>query len=245
MKVRKSFIAALVVALLAGGGYRFADAQQSGGAFIPSFDYIISAAWTWTSASPFVFEGATDNTFETTLAITDPTADRTLTLPNSTGTLARTASDTFTSTTMTAPTITSPNISGAVSGGASYAAPTLTTPTITSGISGSGTYTFPSNTGGMPIVVNCGPTGTANCGNTAAGANAKVFYGTATMTAGSATISGLSPTFTTTTSGACIGIDQSGSSGVLAEVVISGVSSLTVSGTGSGVVWYMCVGVGG
>jgi len=35
-----------------------------------------------------VFEGLTANAFETTLAVTDPTADRTLTLPNETGTLA-------------------------------------------------------------------------------------------------------------------------------------------------------------
>ena len=35
-----------------------------------------------------IFEGATADGFETTLAVADPTADRTLTLPNSTGTLA-------------------------------------------------------------------------------------------------------------------------------------------------------------
>ena len=42
-----------------------------------------------------VFEGATDNTFETTVSVTDPTADRTITLPNATGTVALiTVSDT-------------------------------------------------------------------------------------------------------------------------------------------------------
>ena len=35
-----------------------------------------------------VFEGATADSYETTLQVTDPTADRTLTLPNSTGTVA-------------------------------------------------------------------------------------------------------------------------------------------------------------
>jgi hypothetical protein len=35
-----------------------------------------------------VFEGTTADAFETTLAITDPTADRTITLPNSSGTVA-------------------------------------------------------------------------------------------------------------------------------------------------------------
>ena len=33
------------------------------------------------------FEGSTDNAFETTLAVTDPTADRTITLPDATGTV--------------------------------------------------------------------------------------------------------------------------------------------------------------
>ena len=35
-----------------------------------------------------VFEGATDDGFETTLTVTDPNADRTITLPNATGTVA-------------------------------------------------------------------------------------------------------------------------------------------------------------
>ena len=37
-----------------------------------------------------IFEGATANGFETTLTVTDPTADRTITLPNATGTVALT-----------------------------------------------------------------------------------------------------------------------------------------------------------
>jgi hypothetical protein len=35
-----------------------------------------------------VFEGSTDDSFETTVTVTDPTADRTITLPNSSGVLA-------------------------------------------------------------------------------------------------------------------------------------------------------------
>ena len=37
-----------------------------------------------------IFEGATDNAYETTLTVTDPTADRTITLPNTTGTVITT-----------------------------------------------------------------------------------------------------------------------------------------------------------
>jgi hypothetical protein len=38
-----------------------------------------------------IFEGATADAYETTLAITDPTADRTITFPNATGTVALTS----------------------------------------------------------------------------------------------------------------------------------------------------------
>ena len=40
------------------------------------------------NSGSMVFEGATANDFETTLAVTDPTADRTITLPDDTGTVA-------------------------------------------------------------------------------------------------------------------------------------------------------------
>ena len=47
-----------------------------------------------------LFEGATDNAYETTLTVTDPTADRTITLPNVSGTVITTGnSDTPTTTT--------------------------------------------------------------------------------------------------------------------------------------------------
>jgi len=56
-----------------------------------------------------VFEGATADGFETTLSVTDPTADRTITLPNSSGTVALLASPTFTGTVTTATITGSPS----------------------------------------------------------------------------------------------------------------------------------------
>ena len=55
-------------------------------------DYFIDSNSTVNPAfgSSITFEGATANDFETTLAITDPTADRTITLPNVTGTVITT-----------------------------------------------------------------------------------------------------------------------------------------------------------
>ena len=71
------------------------------------------------SGGPIIFEGATDDSFETTLAVTDPTADRTITLPNATGTVSLTdATETLTNKTLTAPTITNGVFNTAVSGSA-------------------------------------------------------------------------------------------------------------------------------
>ena len=53
-----------------------------------------------------IFEGSTADAFETTLTVTDPTADRTLTLPNATDTLVGLATtDTLTNKTLTTPVI--------------------------------------------------------------------------------------------------------------------------------------------
>ena len=50
-----------------------------------------------------IFEGATDDAFETTLAVVDPTADRTVSLPNATTTLVGTdTTDTLTNKTISA-----------------------------------------------------------------------------------------------------------------------------------------------
>ena len=69
------------------------------------------------SGGSIIFEGATDDSFETTLAVTDPTADRTITLPNATGTVSLTdATETLTNKTLTAPTVTSGVFNTAVSG---------------------------------------------------------------------------------------------------------------------------------
>ena len=66
-----------------------------------------------------VFEGATDDAYETTVVVTDPTADRTITLPNVTGTVSLlTNTETLTNKTLTTPTITSGVLNTAISGSA-------------------------------------------------------------------------------------------------------------------------------
>jgi len=72
-----------------------------------------------TFESQITFEGATDDAHETTLAVTDPTADRTITFADASGTLVVTdATQTLTNKTLTAPTITSGVFNTAISGSA-------------------------------------------------------------------------------------------------------------------------------
>ena len=69
------------------------------------------------SGGSILFEGDTDDSFETTLAVTDPTADRTITLPNATGTIMTLdGTQTMTNKTLTSPTITSGVFNTGVSG---------------------------------------------------------------------------------------------------------------------------------
>ena len=61
---------------------------------------------TMNAQNAVVFEGATADANETTLTITDPTADRTITLPDTTGTVSLTsATETLTNKTLTTPVI--------------------------------------------------------------------------------------------------------------------------------------------
>ena len=64
-----------------------------------------------------IFEGATDDAYETTLTVTDPTADRTITLPNLTGTVGTvTGTETWSNKILTSPTIDGGTFSGTFTG---------------------------------------------------------------------------------------------------------------------------------
>jgi len=86
-------------------------------------DYVLKSSPAFTSTitlgagNNIIFEGATNDGFETTLTVTDPTADRTVTLPNATTTLVGTdTSDTLTNKTLTSPTISNATFTGQQSG---------------------------------------------------------------------------------------------------------------------------------
>ena len=66
-----------------------------------------------TLTGSLTFEGTTADAYETTLSVTDPTADRTITLPDVNGTVV-TSGNLTAITTVTSATLTSPTITGAV-----------------------------------------------------------------------------------------------------------------------------------
>ncbi len=72
-----------------------------------------------TAPSVIVFEGTTDDPYETTLTVTEPTQDNTITLPDTTGVVViATATQTLTNKTLTSPVISgTPTITGLSSAG--------------------------------------------------------------------------------------------------------------------------------
>ena len=93
-----------------------------------SLDYFMDADSTTNPqfGSSIKFEGTTANDYETTLAVTDPTADRTITLPNASGTVALMSDITDLIGTAGAALNTLGELSDALDDDASYAA-TITT----------------------------------------------------------------------------------------------------------------------
>jgi len=76
-------------------------------------DYILKASPSFTSTvqlgagADIIFEGSTNDGFETTLTVADPTGDRIITLPNATGTVALLdATQTLSNKTLASPTFT-------------------------------------------------------------------------------------------------------------------------------------------
>jgi len=82
---------------------------------ITSSSTITGTQGIFSNASPLVFEGNTADSFETTIAVADPTADRTVTIQDATTTLVgRDTTDTLTNKTLTTPVIAEIDSSGSI-----------------------------------------------------------------------------------------------------------------------------------
>ena len=114
--------------------------------------------------SSIILEGATADAFETTLTVVDPTADRTITLPNATGTVVlKDSTDTFTnkSISLTTNTITGTKAEfnsamsdadfASLAGSETLTNKTLTSPIISSITNGAATLTLPTSTGTVAL----------------------------------------------------------------------------------------------
>lgn len=100
-----------------GGGYvvKIYDGtawRSEVGQFVDSTGDTMTGSLTFAPGVGLIFEGATDDAFETTLTVEDPTADNTITLPNRTGTVITSAdTGTITSTMIADGTIVNGDIS--------------------------------------------------------------------------------------------------------------------------------------
>jgi hypothetical protein len=88
-------------------------------------DYLLKSAPNFTATvtlgagADIIFEGTTNDGFETTLTVADPTADRIITLPNASDTLVgRATTDTLTNKTLTSPAINGGTLSSVTLGNA-------------------------------------------------------------------------------------------------------------------------------
>ena len=135
----------------------FTSPTINGGTFSGSFTGTMDITGTVLSgASPLVFEGATDDAYETTWAFVDPTADRIITVPNATDTLiGKATTDTLTNKTidLDSNTLTGSmsEFNSALQGDSfmtladtqtltnkTFTSPTITSGVLNTGVSGSG-----------------------------------------------------------------------------------------------------------
>jgi hypothetical protein len=109
--------------------------------------------------SSITFEGATANDFETTLSITDPTADRTITIPDATGTVQLRVTDVSDTEIgylngVTSAIQTQLDDKSTASKTETLTNKTITSPVISSITNGAATLTLPSSTGTIALTTD-------------------------------------------------------------------------------------------
>lgn len=245
---RLAGVSLLTILLVAGGLAHLGAGQrnpQGGGAFTPSADYDLSGDVRFTAT-----QSNTQN--PATIGGTQTLTNKTLTSPTITGATLSTA------------TLASPAITGTVTGGASYTAPTLTSPTITgttaigagatlttptltapvvATFTNTGTGTLPSATGGLPVSLYCGSTGTGNqnCTATAAAATTKIYSGHSTLSSNAAVIT--FPVAFASTTYDCVANDITTRANVVQMISTSSNTATITNTTGaSDVINWICVG---
>lgn len=197
-----------------------AQSQTSiGGSFLPNENYVLNGIWTWKGASPITFEGATNDSLKTTLTITDPTANRTWTIPDATDTVVgKATTDILTNKTLTAPVVSS--------------------------LVNTGTLTLPTATGGVPVLFSCGTTGSGSqtCSPATAAVTTKTYVGHSTLAANTATIT-FPVAFTSGTSFECVANDVTTRANPVQMLPGSSTTAVITNTTGAtDVIQWICAG---
>ncbi len=81
--MRKAIVSLALVLTVAGAAW----AQSSGGAFVPTFNYVVTGQWTWARLTPWIVKASTTAASAYSLVFTTPTTNRTITFPNDSGTV--------------------------------------------------------------------------------------------------------------------------------------------------------------
>ena len=181
-----------------------------------------------------VFEGATADAYETTLTVTDPTQDNTITLPNTTGTVViATAVQTLTNKTLTSPTISgSPVITGLSSAG--MVASSATPKDYVDSILGSATSAATSAASAATSATSAATSATSAAASAlAAASSATASASSATAAATSATSAAASATAaaTSATSAAASATTAANSVATIAGYATSAANSATAAAT--------------
>ncbi len=81
--MRKALVSLALLLTVVGAAW----AQGAGGAFVPTFPYVIPAQWTWTRLTPWVVKASNTASFAYSLVFATPSANRTVTFSNDSGTV--------------------------------------------------------------------------------------------------------------------------------------------------------------
>jgi hypothetical protein len=150
------------------------------------------------SDASVVFEGATADAFETTLTVTDPTADRTVTFQDASGTVVlRDSTDTLTNKTLTSPVVSGLTLSDASIVLEGTTANDFETTLTVTDPTADRTITFPDSTGTVALTSDITITGSSKLSAFAATTSAELAGVISDETGSGALVLGTSPVLTT------------------------------------------------
>jgi hypothetical protein len=137
-------------------------------------------------------------------------------------------------------------VAGTTTGTLTLSGSTSGTITVTpAATAGTATLTLPAITGGVPVLHDCGSTGSGNqnCTAAAVSTNTRIFAGHSTLSGSAAVITFPAPAFTATTSYECVANDVTTRANVVQMVTTSSSTATITNTTGAtDVISWICAG---